>query len=134
MGMYESVIADCPKCGAQIEFQSKGGEGGEGGECEMRQYHMSSVPPEVARYVVAIGGIQACRCGELLKLKLTKPLERVQMELDVLTINTQRDYDVALSRLSDLIDQEIAPGSNEEAELKMLADAIESYERNPSTT
>lgn len=50
----------------------------------------------------------------------------------MLTINTQRGYDFAVSRLSDLMDQEIAPGSNEEAELKMLTDAIEVYERGTS--
>ena len=75
MGMFDYVIADCPKCGAQVVFQSKGGE------CSLLRYHVSSVPPEVARYIV--GESQICRCGEVIKLKLSKPIERVQMVLDV---------------------------------------------------
>lgn len=39
------------------------------------------------------------------------------------------EYDAAIVRLSSLMDENPAPGSNEEAELKQLADAIESYER-----
>lgn len=52
------------------------------------------------------------------------------MKQQVRVIKTQRDYDAALARLSALMDEEIAPGSNKEAELELLALVIESYERS----
>ncbi len=42
MGMFDSVLVGCPKCGAEIEFQSKSGV------CEMKRYYYSSVPTAVA--------------------------------------------------------------------------------------
>ena len=52
------------------------------------------------------------------------------MKQQVRVIKTQRDYEAALSRLSALMDQDLAPGFNEEAELELLALVIEAYERN----
>ena len=51
------------------------------------------------------------------------------MKEQVRIIKTQRDYANALARLSALMDREFKPGSNEEAELELLALVIESYER-----
>lgn len=48
----------------------------------------------------------------------------------VRVIKTQRAYDAALSRLSVLMDSDCAAGSNEEAELELLALVIEAYERS----
>jgi hypothetical protein len=42
MGMFDSVMAECPECGCEIEFQSKSGV------CELKRYHISSVPPNIA--------------------------------------------------------------------------------------
>jgi HTH-type transcriptional regulator/antitoxin HigA len=52
------------------------------------------------------------------------------MKQQVKVIKTQRDYDAAVSRLSALMDEEIAPGSSKESELELLALVIESYERS----
>ena len=52
------------------------------------------------------------------------------MKQQVRVVKTQREYDAALSRLSALMDQEFAPGSNQEAELELLALVIEAYERS----
>lgn len=52
------------------------------------------------------------------------------MKQQIRVIKTQRDYDAALSRLSALMDQQFAPGSNEEAELELLALVIGAYERS----
>lgn len=71
MGMYDSVIATCPKCGADVEFQSKAGP------CELRRYGQASVPPEIARSVS--GDVEECECGYLLKLVLVRPIDRVAM-------------------------------------------------------
>ena len=51
------------------------------------------------------------------------------MKEQVRVIKTQRGYADALARLSALMDQEFKPGSNEAAELELLALVIESYER-----
>jgi HTH-type transcriptional regulator / antitoxin HigA len=52
------------------------------------------------------------------------------MKQQVRVIKTQRDYDAAIGRLSALMDEELASGSNAEAELELLALVIESYERS----
>lgn len=52
------------------------------------------------------------------------------MKQQVRVIKTQRDYDAAIARLSSLMDEEVASGSNAEAELELLALVIESYERS----
>ena len=44
-------------------------------------------------------------------------------------IKTQRDYEYAVARLSALMDEDIKPHANQEAELELLALVIESYER-----
>ena len=43
------------------------------------------------------------------------------MKQAVRVIKTQAAYQAALARLSDLMDKEFAVGSNEEAELELLA-------------
>jgi transcription elongation factor Elf1 len=42
MGMFDSIIFDCPKCGKQIEAQSKGGV------CLLECYGLYDVPVGVA--------------------------------------------------------------------------------------
>ena len=69
MGMFDSVIATCPKCGKDVEFQSKAGE------CALRTYSATSVPPEIAKDVA--GDAQACVCGYVLRLTPARPVERV---------------------------------------------------------
>ena len=72
MGMFDSVYATCPKCSQKVEFQSKAGE------CLLLRYSVDSVPPEIARDIE--GDIEACpKCGEVLKLKTTQPIQRVRM-------------------------------------------------------
>ncbi len=71
MGMFDSVYATCPHCDERVEFQSKAGV------CELKRYHMDSVPPEIARDID--GDTEACKCGSNVTLKLARPIERVQM-------------------------------------------------------
>ena len=42
MGMFDSVIAECPKCGDDVEFQSKAGE------CCLIRYYPDNVPAVIA--------------------------------------------------------------------------------------
>ena len=52
------------------------------------------------------------------------------MKQQVRVIKTQRDYAASLARLSALMDQKFAHGSNQENELELLALVIEAYERS----
>ncbi len=52
------------------------------------------------------------------------------MEQPVRVIKTQQGYEAALARLSALMDEDIAPGSDEESELELLALVIQAYERD----
>lgn len=74
MGMFDSVIAKCPKCGDEIEFQSKSGDR------SLRRYNINSVPPEIARDID--GEVQSCSCGHLVKIKVSEPISRVRMTVD----------------------------------------------------
>lgn len=42
MGMYDTVRVECPKCGVDVEFQSKAGD------CYLREYRQDNVPSEIA--------------------------------------------------------------------------------------
>jgi hypothetical protein len=53
MGLFDSVLADCPNCGRKVEFQSKAGE------CFMRCYAPNEAPPEVLADV--LNDPQYCR-------------------------------------------------------------------------
>ena len=74
MGMFDSVFAACPKCGKEVEFQSKAGD------CTLKRYSASSVPPEIAQDIA--GDTQACECGYVLRLAPTRPIERVCMVVE----------------------------------------------------
>ena len=41
MGCYDTVIVPCPKCGAEEQFQSKGGA------CLMREFTLADCPEDV---------------------------------------------------------------------------------------
>jgi len=75
MGMFDSVFARCPKCGEEVEFQSKAGE------CTLNRYSINSVPPCIAQDL--IGEVSRCSCGEMLKLAVPYPIEHVQMVITI---------------------------------------------------
>jgi hypothetical protein len=41
MGMYDTIMVNCPKCGQEHKFQSKGGE------CLFMEYTLESCPDDV---------------------------------------------------------------------------------------
>lgn len=41
MGMYDVVLVECPKCGTENEFQSKGGD------CLLMCYNLEDCPEDV---------------------------------------------------------------------------------------
>lgn len=73
MGMFDSVYVECPKCGKEVEFQSKAGD------CELKRFHPDSVPPEVA--VDLSGDSQQCECGTTITLEYPECRPRVTMRV-----------------------------------------------------
>jgi hypothetical protein len=65
MGMFDSVMVPCPKCGELVEFQSKSGP------CMCRTFTLDTVPPEIL-----VGAYKdspsKCRCGEVVHLPTFK--------------------------------------------------------------
>ena len=51
------------------------------------------------------------------------------MNIQVRVIKTPQEHEAAISRLSALMEKDIQPNSDEEAELELLSVVIESYER-----
>lgn len=63
MGMFDSVMVECPKCTCEIEFQSKAGE------CTLRAYKEDNIPNAIA--VDIEGHVQECfKCGTKLRAVL----------------------------------------------------------------
>lgn len=72
MGMFDTVCVDCPKCNAVIEFQSKVGP------CELKRYHVSSVPFVVAADIS--NTIEFCSvCETAVTVTHPEPNMRVKM-------------------------------------------------------
>ena len=53
MGMFDTVIVPCPKCGQEHEFQSKSGD------CFLEVYTLENCPDEV---MVNINRHSPCKC------------------------------------------------------------------------
>lgn len=61
MGMFDSVYVDCPKCGTDIEFQSKAGD------CILGTYNLNNAPQEILEDIE--GDVEEChKCGETVKI------------------------------------------------------------------
>ena len=54
MGMYDSVMVNCPKCGEEREFQSKSGD------CFLEVYTLENCPDDV---MANVNRHSPCRCG-----------------------------------------------------------------------
>lgn len=63
MGMFDSVFAECPKCGKDVEFQSKAGD------CLLSKYRIpGDVPGEIAEDLD--GEIGQCECGHMVLIEI----------------------------------------------------------------
>lgn len=73
MGMFDSLYVKCPKCGKEVEFQSKSGR------CCMDNYNKNNLRPEVA--VGINGDIVECEfCQTNIKLVCNIP-RKVKIKL-----------------------------------------------------
>lgn len=57
MGMFDTVLVDCPECGKEYGFQSKSGE------CLMRTYTLSNCPADVMMNVNRHAPVKCGKCG-----------------------------------------------------------------------
>lgn len=71
MGMFDTVVARCPACGANVEFQTKAGP------CELKRYAHINVPADIAASLN--GEVKTCSCGEVLRIQAAVPIVRVTM-------------------------------------------------------
>lgn len=63
MGMFDSIWVACPKCGEEIEFQSKSGD------CSLKHYTLQDCPDDVMININRHSP-QKCKCGALLEIDI----------------------------------------------------------------
>jgi transcription elongation factor Elf1 len=75
MGLYDTVIFDCPNCGSQVEVQTKVGL------CELIKIPCLEVPKSAAQDIN--GKIVACNeCEKVFTVgKIEEPVETIKMGL-----------------------------------------------------
>lgn len=57
MGMYDTILVPCPKCGEKGYFQTKGGE------CTMEDYEFERAPADAMSDVNRHGPHECVKCG-----------------------------------------------------------------------
>jgi len=65
MGMYDSIYANCPKCGEENEFQTKSGD------CLCSAYTLENCPKDALADANRHSPIK-CSCGEFLIIETEK--------------------------------------------------------------
>lgn len=60
MGVYNTILVECPECGKEVEFQSKWGD------CSLAVYKISRVPERDLAGI--IGDVVECECGHLIEI------------------------------------------------------------------
>lgn len=65
MGMYDTVIVNCPACGEELFFQSKSGE------CLLRDFTLNNCPNDVLLNVNRHAPIK-CDCGTLCEVDIER--------------------------------------------------------------
>lgn len=79
MGCFDSVIARCPSCNAEVEFQTKVGE------CVLKRYRVDSVPALIAASVA--GDVTTCICGKQVQINTPPQMARVAMSVSIPTVS-----------------------------------------------
>ena len=94
MGMFDSLIIECPKCKKDLEIQSKSGC------CMLDVYNKNNLPAEVA---VGLNGdvieCEFCRCKFIVKCNIPKPrLAQVKLIRTNKMAKYSGNYNPALSK------------------------------------
>lgn len=76
MGMYDTVVTNCPKCGCRNEIQTKAGD------CVLAVYSFKQVPVDIAKSLD--GQVRRCDdCSHEYKLVYPKHKPKyIKMEID----------------------------------------------------
>jgi hypothetical protein len=74
MGLYDTVIFECPKCGYEIEEQNKSGP------CVLATFDCSEVPVAIAAAFVG-SNVTCDRCENSFSVVSDKPIEAVKLSL-----------------------------------------------------
>lgn len=67
MGMFDSVMVPCPKCGEESEFQSKSGD------CILKVYPLATAPADVLSNVNRHSPATCEKCGTIFAVKIGTP-------------------------------------------------------------
>ena len=75
MGMYDTVLVQCPQCSTTAEFQSKGGE------CDLNIYYLFETPPSVLSDVHRHGPTKCIKCDTIfhVDIKNLKSIETIEI-------------------------------------------------------
>lgn len=71
MGMYDTVLVPCPKCGEESEFQSKGGD------CLLFGYRLEDCPQDVLRDINRHSPNECEKCGTSFAIELQEVVKLV---------------------------------------------------------
>lgn len=63
MGMFDTIIANCPNCGLESEFQSKSGD------CSLKYYKLYTCPEDVLLDANRHSPNE-CNCGALFEIDI----------------------------------------------------------------
>ena len=75
MGMYDTINIPCPKCGATVDIQSKGGD------CLLRNFTTDTAPVDVILGLKNHGYLDQCdKCGVYLKVVVEEQRPLVWLE------------------------------------------------------
>ena len=84
MGMFDSVMFKCPKCGHEIEAQSKSGS------CDLKVYRSDKIPDAVIDGLWIYGPCDGC--GTKFKvLKPARPVIFYSLELEEIVENADEE-------------------------------------------
>lgn len=64
MGMFDSIMVPCPKCGEKTEAQSKSGD------CTLAIYELNNAPPDVMGDVNRHAPFTCHNCGAVFRVNL----------------------------------------------------------------
>ena len=74
MGMFDSVMVPCPKCGELSEFQSKGGD------CNLSIFTLSDAPASVLSDVNRHAPNVCAKCGTRFAVKVVVTASSVEVD------------------------------------------------------
>lgn len=111
MGMFDSVMVPCPKCGKLSEFQSKGGA------CILKEYTLGTAPADVLSDVNRHAPNTCEDCGTLFAVQVSLTAQAVAVPVLEDPNLEVRDVQEAFLRLCEALDIPATPTAYLEAQV-----------------